>query len=579
MYILIIIITYIISTTPAAANYELSIYGAFPIYLWILIAFTTIMGQIILLNNFLAVKDKSWIFASIGLLIINFILISMPLIRKYEIYGRHDILMFVGYMKDIIFNGHFGESLIYPIGPILGFSISSISGIEIELIPSIIPPIFYMFFLISFIVLFRYLFKKEDKVILGLIIAFTPIYIVTLSLFAPNWQTIALLPFYLFMFLKSRSSINKIGYRILTVILSIFLVFYHPIVSLIVILILLLMHFSSIIHQKFFNEKIEKIRIKGVPNLILIMLVSFFSWGAYIYLFVKNFQKIYDWIIGESLSQAQEQTLNLINASPEINDLFVLIYNIYGIWILLGIISIVCIFYLLKAHNINELNYYQIFSSFSFLALSVSAFLIFIAVSWFSFMRIYQIAIIFSIILIPTCLYEYMNFKKNKKGIKIVLAIIIIILSTSSIFNGFPSSRAQLDNHQVSSSEIIGMESFFNNRNKDVKIVEWGISKSRFYEYIYGYDTPEKKFTYYEGDAKNPIDHFGYQNDTNLPNYYNESLYFLLSSQGINHYIYRYQGKYQHLWRFNKEDFVKLNNQNGVDIVYSNGDLKIYFIT
>ena len=117
------------------------------------------------------------------------------------------------------------------------------------------------------------------------------------------------------------------------------------------------------------------------------------------------------------------------------------------------------------------------------------------------------------------------------------------------------------------------METFFQNRNDKIPIMEFGISQERFHNVIYNTEAIRTNIAY---EIKTvPPDHFGYENYTSFGNYNKNPTYFLLNDIGRNFYSYVYP-EYRDKWRFTQDDFSRLEEDSGVQIIYRNGNLDIY---
>jgi len=139
----IVLILMIIVKTPPASGYEISIYNVYPWYLWVFVITSIFLGQMILLSGATASKknDNYWVIGFLGILITNTILLFMPFIRGYTMYGRGDVLTHIGYIKDILNTASIGTNNYYPIEHILTAIMSYTTNISVGHAVNIIPPI------------------------------------------------------------------------------------------------------------------------------------------------------------------------------------------------------------------------------------------------------------------------------------------------------------------------------------------------------------------------------------------------------------------------------------------------------
>jgi len=126
-------------------------------------------------------------------------------------------------------------------------------------------------------------------------------------------------------------------------------------------------------------------------------------------------------------------------------------------------------------------------------------------------------------------------------------------------------------NSQVTTMEWNGMEWLLDHGNKQNLIDELGIAQYRFSHAIYGW----KENKMIRRKDTNPPDHFGYDNRTSLGDYYNESRYLIITRLGKIRNPEMYPS-YREIWRFTPQDFDKLQSDETVIRVYTNGDFETY---
>lgn len=582
-FLTLFICAMIIVVTPTAMGYEISIYDAYPIYFWGLIIFAMFMGIIILIRSYLYENERcNWKCGFLSLLISNSILLTLALIRGYFFLGRNDVSSHMGLMRDILISGTFGTN-VYPLLHILGVESLFIPNFPLNIIILIYPAIFSLFCIFSLYLLFNRIYDNKKDVILGMVPASILLFGTYHTMFTPNQEAFLLIPFFLYCYLSSRKSDNKLPFTILTVIMSIVLTVLHPLVSLMTILLLIIIELSNIISSKHLNTS----RIRNPYTVIVLMATVFFMWQTYTYIFFKKIIKIFNWFIGEELGNSELQIYSTIISStdPNIIDLIHRIFNIYGQLLIVSLISLVCIFYLLKKRN--KLDFFNIFYSLGFIFSIIISVLSLVLVYIFQFARNYVLAILMGIFLVYIflkLLLSTTNKLLNKKYIKpLIIAVIFIPLLVASTFNLYYSPPTNYPNEQVTFSEYQGMQTFFEKRDDSFRAYEYKLSQTRFFDAIYYYqiDTNKHKFNISSKNLRYvdtmPIDHFGYDNYTSMADYYNKSSYLLINDLGKDLYASIYP-QYKDKWRFTPDDFEKLNYDNGLSLIYDNSNLEIYFL-
>lgn len=579
--LLIISSLFIIIQTGGATNYEFSIYDAYPPVFWFLIIISLFIGVSIIYLSVIS-KTDAWKYGILVAITADIILLTLPIARNYYIFGRADVLSHVGLIKDIMNNGLIGQNM-YPMNHILVTITSFVSGVEFI---SNINTIFSLFIILFFFIyiLFAYLLLKtfESTFLskLSLVILIIPIFSTFNTLFAPYAQFIFLIPLFLYLYFKSRlNKEKKIEINILTVMMGIFITFFHPLGTLLTIAILLVIEFSRIVAKR---GKLWKLEFNGFDksynlirkpfSIVTLMLIIFFMWQTYAYFLVNSIKTIYDWLIGETgSSQFEQYSGTIAYAQVSILELIKSGLYRYGQWIILILISLIIILYLQKKKKIN---FQKMIYSLEFIFFSLLSILIFLSANIFGFRRIIAISMIFS----SGLFYYFLKTFSKKELLKnnyikhSFLSLILIGVIYFSIFNLYYSPLVQSPNEQLLKSDYIGMEHFFNVRNDDIYALELGLYQAQLHESIYGWNHEKKRL--YWGESGIPIDHFGYDNYTSFSSSYNKT-YILINDIGKYSYPELYPN-YPDRWRFTDSDFKKLNSDPALQSIYQNGNLEVY---
>lgn len=578
----IIIITFV---TPPAKGYEFSIYNAYPSYFWFLLILTITMSQ---LNAIISVlgntTKKYWVLGFIVIMLTDSLILFLPLIRGYFIYGSADVLTHIGYMWDIVNYGSIAHNH-YPPTHILGYSISKILGIPQNIITMVIPALFSLFSLICWYILGREIFDEKPGGVILAVIGALPMYGIMNSLYLPNGITFLILPLVLYTLIKSQNNPHNREIIITIIFLSVFIVFSHPLIALMLILIYSFFCISEYLLRKIYPSNIISNHILTIG---IITTLVFSAWNGYIYIINYGFKPIIPYLTGNNIVKSEaitmRDTLDIVNI--DYLSIVKLGLQIFGIDIILGIISLICISYLIFLYTrkqilIKKSTLFFIFCFMSFFLLSVS---IFFVMNQFGYERIYNIALIFSIIIISnTIVVAYSKFSDNdnihKHIISIFVCILIITLTVLSIFTLHLSPIVKQQNQQVTIGNIIGMTTFFETMDTSIGILEYGIAQTRYFEAIYGTRYPKANVKYAREVewSLRPTDHFGYDTSHDFGSNYNRKQYFVLTQDARNYYKNVYP-EYPDKWRFTDNDYKCLETDPSTIRIYSNGGLDTYMI-
>lgn len=590
---ILLIITYIILLsallialiTPRVNGYEFSIYDAYPGYFWYLVIASIFLGQICAVLSVLdGSTSRYWPLGFLAAVIANCLLLFLPIIRGYFIYGSGDILTHIGYMKDIGNYASIGSNH-YPILHMLGFSMHEFTGLSFGIITMIIPPIFSTTSILYWYILGREIFNDKFKVIILVAIASLPMYGVTNSLFTPNHEAFLMLPLVLYCLIKFQNAADKREISAILITLSILIVLFHPLVAVMVMGIYALLYVSDIISKLILSSKPHA---KNTWMVIAIMAMVFAIWSTYIYLLTNALDPLISSIMGTDAVESQFMaTLDLVS-QVEV-DIFYLIklgLFTYGLDAILGLLALICILYLLILYSKKEIRIprYLLFSIVCFIAFFTLGVIIFFAMNEFGYGRVYNIARVFSLIIISgsvvTAYRRLQDISSSKKVFFCTLTCaLVIMLITLSIFTLHLSPVIKRSNQQVPMSDFYGMATFFETRDDSILILEHGTSQMRFHNAIYGRSYPKVNIRYGQGydEPLLPIDHFGYNTSFSFGSNYDGERYFLLATQGREFYENMYP-EFPENWRFIERDFEMLESDASVIRIYSNENLDIYFI-
>lgn len=587
-YTILLATLLILLTTPTVSGYEFSIYDAYPDYFWGLIISTITLGYfcavLAILHND---TKKYWPLGFLTAVIANCLLLSLPLVRGYFSYGSGDVLTHIGFMRDLANYGTIDGNL-YPILHILGFCTFEIAGLSFEIITMIIPPVFSILVVIYWYILGREMFNnKTGALSLGvltlIILGSIPILDKSNSLFSPNYEVNLLIPLIMYCLIKSQKFTNSRMMAVTLIVLSVLIVFLHPLAA------ILLM---SIYVLSYFSDRFLPINSTSKPYtanawMIAVIMAAFFSiWSTYLHRFGKVVDPFIASIIGTDLVESEVMAnLNLVNmVDVDIVYLIKLGFLTFGINAICGSLAAICLLYLLIQHihkNIT-INRFLFHIIVCFVALFVLSVIIFFTISEFGYERIYRIVNLFTLLIVSSTIaiaYQRLNNVRtiNRTLITTLICITVFTLIVLSIFTLHLSPITKHINQQVPECDYYGMVTFFDKRDNSIPILESGISQRRYYESIYGVCPPKTNIRYSLEGALRPPDHFGYDRFDYIGSNYDERQYFLLTSLGRHFYESMYP-EFQDKWRFMNQDFENLESDYSATKMYSNNNLDIYLI-
>jgi len=348
---------YVINITPPASGYEISIYNVYPQYFWLLLIVAIACGIIILVYHiFNKLKSQWWLSGFSLILATNLVILLLPFFRGYTAFARTrgDELTHIGYIKDILFTGHFalaGESGAnhYPVIHILGANFSLTTGISPELLTELLPVFFTLFYMFSIYVLSREIASSHGQIIL--ITAFGSLLLFSHEnlMFSPSVACFCMLPFTLFLFCKSRNSTNRLIYSLLLILVLLTMPFLHPGEgSLFLIIIFLCIGFSLWLYFIIKKPTSKDCSIRSVLknissiNPILILFAAWFAWFSAYSVFSGTVGTTWKWIVYQiGTTTSMEYSSILASAGLSLFEIVELLFKMWGQGIIYCMIGIV----------------------------------------------------------------------------------------------------------------------------------------------------------------------------------------------------------------------------------------------
>lgn len=571
-------------------GYELSIYTNIPSLLWALLIFNICAGIFIIVHQTLC-EEKSknsrfWLVGFLILLICNFIILSLYIWKGYYIYGRSDILSHLGAVRNAIINNHIDDDVCYPITHLLVAILSKISGHEYVSFSRYIHIYFSIMYFFFIYCLSKSVFHDEKYSKLSVAASVPIFYSQFQTGMYPHLLATLTLPLIYYIYLKT---LNKklVNFRILFVLLLIMYPFFHPIVSLNLIYIFIIIEISKVMcfvlkTGSFSNVK----KIKISTNHIFISIVLFSMWILSFKDFRYNIRYLYNWINGEArnivqITSTEEKLTKLDMQLVDIVELFMKMVGDEFIYTMLSFIAVLIILKRLKS-NILKKELYII--SITFISGILLSIVFFVSYKIHNPLRIMNLD--FNIVLTPLFvgfilseLHTKYKLRKNKLNFNpiIPISILIIVLpATIGMFSLYSSPYINQPTNQVTLKEVKGMAWLFEYKNREIKTIETTTRVDRFADLILG-NLWEVKRT----DISDRFD-----TERKIPDHFNYTYYRTLGDS-LKHDKYAVISKYDRMiystvWkavgRFNKNDYNRLNNDKTVNNIYSNGEFDTYFV-
>jgi hypothetical protein len=564
-------------------QYNLYFYEQFPQLFWITIIISLISIYVYQLYYSNKSNGNIYLYVSFLLLFIwNVLLLSVPLIMNFSVYGRGDTLTHIGFIVDIVLYGNISLINEYPVIHLLAAALTFTTGVSIEKTSILLPIIFSLCFIIFIFACSKKFYKFYKGTIFLMILGSSLLFSSYHLLLSPYSQAVLFSPIIIFILLYFIANKSKAS-SLLILIIGLMIIFLHPLFALIFIIVLMCINIYIYINNKF--------SLKNSGGYNSIIWVTLFITTTYLFMNIENFlalnsmYKFINFSLG-SLKPSEYQTAIDIVQSTNVEYMRIIkaiIYK-YGTYFLLFFLSILMLYnivdeFLKKRFQQSLLLIFNVLI-ISIVMYLISAFTLFIYLD-FGASRLYKAGFVLSILVLPQylniCLFKDDNIY-HYKYIKIIFILsIIIFLTILSIYSLYPAPNNGFVNQQIVKSEYQSLNTFYRFNCDHYDIVELGLESTRYFHAFNGIDESSRKGKL-AWDYRLIKDHFGYDNYNNISSTYIQPTYFIdliFQSKILPDPILREK----YLDRFNESSFNLFNNDLNIIRFYDNGELRMYLIS
>lgn len=566
--------------SPAIA-YEPSIYTSTPFIVWLVLFINLVCGIGIVVNQVGSnrhTKNNSWLLG-IWLVVISYtIMLSLWIIRGYAQWGEGDPFNHLKTVYNLILNSHI--YIQYPIAHILLAQLSFLCDVSPIMFLNTVPFLFGIFYLFFMYLFAKSIFTNKGQIILTMLVSMTFMLSSSYLQFTPNRLANLTLPLALSIIINSFDS-GTSRWKILLVIMILFFPPFHSIVAFLIVFTLLTMW---LVNRLPLIKESKLSKYKSFLRLDYTAVTLSIVWMIFWVLPFQNWVELY--MHGESTSLTPPVTNRSFN-----DYLFIQI----PFWLKSFGGTLLCIFFAMSAIPIliKKIRLHpellKLFSLYGPMILSVflTVGFFFLRMGYDFFFRLQTYTIIIGTLFGGFVIYELLEQAYQKTythRAKIVSFIVIVFLLSLSLFGFsilYESPFTYNNNFQVTRTEIDGMDWFLHSKNTTKLTTGISIPPGQFAKILItpGEQTDLAETKLNRGMIRQDIrmpSHFGYDNYSNMGDFY-PNVYLALSSRDKQ----LYQGPHNELTesvKFLPQDFKRINYDNTVDYIYSNGGLDVYFI-
>lgn len=592
-----LIIALILTWMTPATGFESSIYASTPLVLWIVLIAGEFVGISLIVLSLSRPDYGRWNLWKFGLLFIILcyaIIVNLFIIRGYFAWCLlGDPASHIGWTNEVLDSGHLRSYLIYPALHIFTSEISLLTRLSPLSLHKIIP-VFFPLLSVGFTYLFvRTMTSNPVIPIIACVITTFPIIFSHYTNFAPNSLAdmyILLAFFLIFKYLQE----DKGGWGILLFITLILFPVFHPLPSIVIMVFLITLwiphafrdvwsgfresnyNFLSLI-QRNINKKFM------IPFLILS--IWFVFWYSSFALWGNTLANMFYTISSEgggpsSLTHLTSQANYAQSYGFNVVDIAL---KQYGGTFLIGILSVFT-FPLLWGMTSREQKKENIFSLYGpWIVFCGIIPLFYIFNLTFGPLRFVSYITIWGTIFVAS-LVSYLIIRCRDIPSRVIswsISIIVIILLFSLFLSGgisiYPSPIIYSQTYHSTYSDVLGMTHFFEYRNASVTPIGPTTILFRYVHLLIPQEQrARQKIPDYDTSQERPLWHFGYDSYPSIASPYDTDRDLIIEKRSVLHYqdVFPEMAKFRYL----PEDFIRLKNDPGANLVYSSGEFDLLTI-
>lgn len=558
---------------PPADGYELSLYAAYPVYFWALVVGAIFLGSVVIVGSAGTPRNRSWVFGLSTVFVANALLLLMPYVRGYQMYGRADAMSHLGFVREIATSGGI-EGNIYPPMHMLVLALAEVTSLDPMTIATLIPAVFSGVYFGAMFYLLVVLFDSRERVLFGLPFVALPVLRHAHLGVRPFDLSVMLLPLVLYLFVKGqRTPLPSV--RATLVVSLVGLLLYHPLTALFVIGV-----FSIYLAARYAPRIREQYATP--TNVFSLSVALFVAWYLQFTGIILRFDRIYNTLLGqnEDVTYLEKYTGVVEEASPALIDLLRVMTFKYGLEVLLfglgfaflglSLLFVIRKEYYMDSHTIMLLGTLGLFS--------ISGILFLVMDLIVPPERPFQIAKIAATVLAGQLFYllwYHVDWSRHRSGLQtgfhVSLTVTILLLVVLSTFGLHNSPLASENNDQVTEMELEGSRWLTEHGRHADEFSQFGISYRRFHDALYGIHAPQPLV------GTGLPDHFNYTVNRHLGQSYTNDTYLTITRLGRIVYPEGFPD-YRSKWRFTPADFERLERDETTARIYDNGDYNQYLV-
>ena len=585
----------IIARTPPATGYELSIYYAYPGFLWFLFIAGSACGIGILIHRaFSADKSRWWLAGLLLVIFSNSVFLGLPLFREYGFYPTGDSMIHIGYMKDIMATGYIGAGNFYPLIHVLGVNILDITGISYAAVTNLLFVFFTMMYLLNAYLLATIVASRRGQALLITAFASPLVFSYLHPIVHPATMSTFMVPLLLYFYHRRR--VFPAEHRVpiaISVFLAVMLAFFHPITTIFVIGVFLALNLSRSLYRRMYRREglappsnVVTVWDYAVPIVGLVGFIGVYFSHPFI---VGRLRAVSEFFVYGMRTSVFDHRIGLLEtAGITTAEAIELLTARYGAVLLYGLVGGIALLIVLRMVLSRKAPPDPL--RFSYAAVFVFA----VAASVFSLFgytgehepeRVARFFLIIAPFISGLVLYDLIvarhrfNLGRLQPGRNTLIGIVticIVIASILSILNPYGSPRVVTQNFQVTRMEIVGTAWFSEHQNRDINAALRWPPHFRYYE-NFNFGVESRPFPGTRLDPQPIPSHFGYDEVNSIAEFYEfQHRYLLIPRVAVLFPMVLPEAARNQVPQYTAEAFAKLRADPAVAQIYANGEFEVW---
>lgn len=571
----------ILMRTPLSNGYEISIYSVYPWYFWL----SLVIGQIISICIIvLSIEHytKYWKYGLVAIFINYAIILFLPTIRGYFLFATpgYDVFFHLSEMNYIYDTGHLSEKLIYPITHLFIISLDLFSGRPQIIHFNFVAALFSYIYILFFYVFGRETLKDHMGSMFTLAFAIPLMFSFLHHAFIPFFFALCFFPLLLYCIYKRNSLKHRFNFTFLTLVLSLLIVFFHPLISIMFIIALVGFYLFNLFTYRYFEspkQYFNTITLLGLTG------VSLLAWYLNYQSVLNTVKNVVDAIFETGQSTIVDYQLNAVESSnvdlSTLIELFIRAYGTISIYLVVAFCGLIIT--IIKISN-GRVKQYEMMYGVQFVISVLFAVLIFFVTSVvFEPIRAASFTIVIATAFCAMVLYNiYKNISSNTWRKLLLACIILIICSVNiiGIFNIYEGPWRGLPSSHMPHMNAYGLDWYIGHNNNSIPLIS-NFNSIKKYERYYYSKIPGKGWSESIIIDNFIPSHFGYETNNTLSKSFNNNKRYMATFELIKQLQFAViESEREKYPQYTEDDYNMLNDDPTVHKIYTNREFQVWVI-